>query len=373
MNRVVIIGGGVIGLFVAWELAQAGKQCLLLEQGALGRESSWAGGGILSPVYPWRYPPAVGRLARASALQYQELAERLNQQGDGDIGLLASGMLMLDPGEAEAVVQGELACEDPYEHIGRERLRQLAPALAPGFERALWLAQIHQVRNPRLCRALANAIRRLGVVVLEHTPVEAIVQRHGRVSGVRAGGRVIAADAVVLAAGAWSARLLPESSPVAQIRPIKGQMLLLQAPPGLIRQILVSDGRYLIPRADGLVLVGSTMEDVGFDKQVDAAVRDELLAHASGVVPALAQAQIVSHWSGLRPAVAEGIPLIGTHPDLEGLFVNSGHFRNGLCTAPASARLLADLMLGRTPDTDPAPYAVAAALDSAGGEEFRYG
>jgi glycine oxidase len=358
MNRVVIIGGGVIGLLVARELAQAGKQCLLLEQGAVGRESSWAGGGILSPVYPWRYPAAVGRLARASAGQYRQLAQELARVGDGDIGLLASGMLMLDADEADAVAQGQIACEDPHEHIGRERLRQLEKALAPRFETALRLAQIDQLRNPWLCQVLDRAVRRLGVEVLEQTPVDTLRRQHGRVLGVRAGGREIAADAVVVAAGAWSGRWLPDPLLAARIKPIKGQMLLLRAPPGLIRHILVSDGRYLIPRADGLILVGSTMEDVGFDKRVDPAVGDELFAHARAVVPALARAPIVGQWAGLRPGSPQGIPFIGAYPGLEGLFVNCGHFRNGLCTAPASARLLAELMLGRPPSLDPAPYAI---------------
>jgi glycine oxidase len=169
-----------------------------------------------------------------------------------------------------------------------------------------------------------------------------------------------AADSFIVCTGAWSGDLLAPLGLRPEISPVKGQMLLFRARPGVVRTIHLAADRYAIPRRDGRVLFGSTVEHAGFDKSTSEEARKELHAIAVARYPALAACEIENHWAGLRPGSPSGIPFIGPHPALANLYVNAGHFRNGIVLGPASARLAADLVLGRGPDVDPAPYAVDA-------------
>jgi glycine oxidase len=170
------------------------------------------------------------------------------------------------------------------------------------------------------------------------------------------------ADSVVVATGAWSGLGLGELATMPQIRPIRGQMLLFKLAPGDLDTILYRNGLYLIPRRDGHVLVGSTLEDAGFDKSTDDATRQRLHSEAAELLPLLKDVQPIQHWAGLRPGSPDNIPIIDRHPDFENVFVNIGHYRYGVTMAPASAELLIDLMEGNTPILDPAPYRWEAAL-----------
>jgi glycine oxidase len=220
------------------------------------------------------------------------------------------------------------------------------------------MADVAQVRNPRLVRAVRHAVVKQGGLIEEGCEVTELLVRGGRVAGVRTTRGDFSADVVVMAAGAWSGRLLAELAIRPEIRPVRGQMLLFRGPPGLVSRIILGPRHYVIPRRDGRVLVGSTMEEVGFDAGTTAAAKEELLAAAVGLVPALAACELERHWAGLRPGSPDGVPYIGEHPEVAGLYLNSGHFRNGVVMAPASARLLADLVLGRAPILDPAAYGV---------------
>ena len=145
------------------------------------------------------------------------------------------------------------------------------------------------------------------------------------------------------------------------VRPVKGQMIAYQAPPGLVQRVVLKDGRYVIPRSDGLLLVGSTLEEAGFDKATDEEALVSLKRSAENIIPALADCPVAHHWAGLRPGSPEGIPFIGALPDFPNVFINAGHYRNGLVLAPASTHLLVDQLLGRKPLMDPAPYQPTAA------------
>jgi glycine oxidase len=182
------------------------------------------------------------------------------------------------------------------------------------------------------------------------------------VSAVQAAGQRFEADSVVLAAGAWSGLALDGLAAVPHIRPIRGQMLLFRPEPGALDTVLFRNGLYLIPRRDGHVLVGSTLEDAGFDKATDDATRQRLHAEAAELLPALAGLQPLRHWAGLRPGSPDNIPVIDRHPDYDNVFVNAGHFRYGVTMAPASAELLVNLMEGAASALDPAPYRWQAAL-----------
>ena len=352
-----IVGGGVIGMMTALEVRASTSQTVhLYEKNTLGTEASWAGGGILSPLYPWRYPEAVNALAGVSAALYRQWSQGWQTRGLDDPQLLASGLLVLDE---DQVLVGKQWAENHQSAVSAPdglELSRIEPALVGGFSRALLFPEVDQIRNPRLRRTLHQALLGAGVQVHENAPVERVCTESGRVVGLSLLGRRVDVESVVLAAGSWSPELLDAGVARPPIRPVKGQMILLQAQPGQLRHIILYKGRYLIPRADGRILVGSTMEELGFDKTPTEAAARDLRAAAEEIVPSLKDCPMIAHWAGLRPGSPDGVPFIGRHPEIEGLYLNVGHFRNGLCTAPASARLLADLMLGREPILDPAPY-----------------
>jgi glycine oxidase len=172
----------------------------------------------------------------------------------------------------------------------------------------------------------------------------------------------IAGDQVVLTAGAWSGDLLKSLGLELPVEPVKGQMILYKCAADFLPSMVLAKGRYAIPRRDGHILIGSTLEHEGFDKTPTDTALESLKASAVELIPALADAEVVGHWAGLRPGSPEGIPYIGRVPGFDGLWLNCGHYRNGLVLAPASCQLFADVMLGRAPIIDPAPYAPAGRI-----------
>jgi len=354
----VVVGGGVIGLLSTYLLASAGQEVVLLEAGEAGREASWAGGGIVSPLYPWRYSPAVTALAHWSQDYYPQLGQTLLRQTGIDPEVYATGLYWLDlQDEDEALAWAERQGRALYP-VPMEQVRAAVPALGDGFSRAVFMPGVANVRNPRLLAALREALQRMpNVRVVEHSPVEALIQEGRRIVGVRTAEGEWRGEQVVMAAGAWSAELLAPLGIELPVKPMKGQMILYKCAEDFLPSMVLAKRRYAIPRRDGHILVGSTLEDVGFDKAPTEDALESLKATAVELLPALANAEVVKHWAGLRPGSPDGVPYIGAVSGFDGLWLNCGHFRNGLVLAPASCQLLADLMLGRKPSIDPAPYA----------------
>jgi glycine oxidase len=357
-EHVIIVGGGVIGLLTALNLALDVGHVTLIDRSALGQESSWAGGGIVSPLYPWRYGPAVTALAHWSQDFYPQLGQQLLARTGIDPEVQVTGLYWLDlDDQAEALAWAERE-RRPLRAVDISAVYDAVPVLGPGYARAIHRADVANVRNPRLVKSLRAALRALPNVTLkEHCEVLGFVRDGQRIQGVRTAEGALLGDRVVLTAGAWSGALLRELDIELPVEPVKGQMILYQCATDFLPSMVLAKGRYAIPRRDGHVLVGSTLEHEGFDKTPTENALASLQASAIELLPALARATPVRHWAGLRPGSPEGIPFIGPVDGHEGLWLNCGHYRNGLVLAPASCQLFADLLLNRTPIIDPTPYA----------------
>jgi glycine oxidase len=353
----MIIGGGVIGLMTARELARAGAEVVLVEMGSTGRESSWAGGGILSPLYPWRYRGAVTALASWSQRAYPEFCEELFDETGVDPEYNRSGTMILDPEAPDLALNWAATEQVAMQLIGRTEIADKEPGLAFETDAGLWMPEIAQIRNPRLTKALHASINKR-IAIREREEVLDLRVEEGRVRGVKTTAGSIDADHVIVCTGAWTAQLLEKLGRKPDIRPVRGQMILFFAKPGQIRHVTLCRERYVIPRKDGRVLIGSTLEEAGFEKRTTAEAKEELYRIAIEMFPLLKRTPIEDHWAGLRPGSPSGVPYIGPYPGVEGLYINAGHFRNGLVTGPASARLITDIVLERDPILPPSAYAL---------------
>lgn len=361
--RCICIGAGVIGLLSAFKLAAKGFQVTLLERQHAGREASWAGGGIVSPLYPWRYGPAVSALAHWSQDFYPQLSAELLAMTGIDPELHRTGLYWLDLDDEEAALSWAAREQRPLRKVDVQQVFQTVPALGRSFTRAIYLEGVANVRNPRLTQALRAALLGMANVELrEYCEVTGFLRQGDAVVGVRTQDAELYADRVLVAAGAWSGNLLAELGLQVPVEPVRGQMILYKCAPDFLTSMVLAKGRYAIPRRDGHVLVGSTLEHVGFDKTTTEDALESLKASAAQLVPALEHAQVVAHWAGLRPGSPDGVPYIGEVPGLPGLWLNCGHYRNGLVLAPASCQLLVDLMTGATPAIAAAPYSPAGRL-----------
>lgn len=341
-----IIGGGVAGLSTAYALLRQGHRVTLADYGHPG-QSSWAGAGILCPLLPWDYDEAVNRLALGGMQAWAGQAAEVARLSGIDPEYWACGMTVKTGSASKAALDWCRAHEFP------------AAGRADG---EIWLPAVGQVRNPRLTAALAGAVTALGGVILPGCEITGVRQAGGKALAALAGKLEYMADVFVWAGGAWAGQSLGQMAPVPNVRPVRGQMLLYAPGSHALEHILYRDGLYLVPRRDGHLLAGSTVEDAGFDAETTPASLQSLHEAACRLLPELRAHRPIRSWAGLRPGSPDNIPTIDRHPDYENVWVNTGHYRYGVTMAPASSRLLVELMLGASPHIDPAPYSWQSGL-----------
>jgi glycine oxidase len=345
---VLILGGGVIGLTVAYSLARENIRVEIVDRDDFGQEASWAGAGIIPPGNPASARTPFDRLRALSSEAFPALSRELRERTGIDNGYLRCGGLVIPEDHEDADDQewrGEgIRCEE----LTASEVRLLEPNLAAGSGRALHLPDTAQLRNPRHVKALVAGCASLGVRLRPGCPAVGLVCGD-QVTGVTTIEGRLTAGHYVIASGAWSDSLLGQVGWRPGIRPVRGQIALLNTGAPLIRRVLMHGKRYVVPRPDGRVLVGATEEDVGFDKRTTAAAIRDLLDFAISLVPGLADAPLERSWAGLRPGSPDGLPFLGRVPGVANLFVAAGHFRAGIQLSPGTATLMTELILGRPP------------------------
>jgi len=358
---ITIIGGGIIGLLTAREFINTGATVTVIEKNELGQESSWAGGGILLPLYPWRQPDAITRLVLQSLKLYPALTSQLAAETLIDPEWNPCGLLLVKNPDVTAAVQW---C-DSNNILYRPASVDFFNMLNTAPDQPLWLPEIAQARNPRLVKSLKQDLINKGVTLKEHCELKAITVTKNRITAIDTASGQFAVNQLIIAAGAWTGQLFQQLlSPIIgdapKIAPMKGQMLLFDAQPETLSYMVLDGDQYLIPRRDGKILAGSTVEQDDFNKTTTAEARDRLNAFAVNLLPPLKDFPVIKHWAGLRPGTEHGIPYIDKHPELDNLYINAGHFRNGLAMGPASAQLMADLVLQRETQVAPEPYRLSS-------------
>lgn len=357
MSDVIVVGGGVIGLSIAWELSGHGAQVRILEQGRTGREASWAGAGFLPPGSLEHALTPESKLRAFSHSLWDSWSDDLIAQTGIDNGYRVCGGLTLAFNDALEPDFDRWQSEGiEVERLDATDVKSIEPAVSSDIVDAFRLPQLAQVRNPRHLKALRSACLQSGVEILEGAAVVGWENAGTRITAARTHSERYEAAQFVIASGAWSTGLLREAGSTAAVDPVRGQIALLNVSDLPFSHVLEVGDRYLVPRPDGRILIGSTEEHVGFVKQNTAGAIADLLQFASSVVPELSEADLERCWSGLRPRPNRRLPLIGPVGEAPNLVVATGHFRSGLQMSPGTAVLIRELLSGQETSISVEPF-----------------
>jgi glycine oxidase len=360
-SDIIIVGGGVIGLSIAYVLAREGVRATLLDRREFGREASWAGAGLIPPhTERLTIHPTVD-LRSWSAVLYPEWSAALAEETGIDNGYRRTGGVDVARTSREdqelRTAAGRWRVEGiVYERMAPRDFARVEPALSPELLSAYFLPDRAQIRNPRHLKALVRSANLRGVGLRPGVEVLGFDVDGGRVTAVRTAEGLLPCGVAVVAAGPWSAALLEGVGVRVPTPPVKGEIVLLRSDRTLLRRVVEHGKNYLVPRDDGRILVGATEEDVGFDVRPTPAGLRDLLDEALRLCPSLAGAEVERSWAGLRPGSIDTKPYLGHAPGFSNLIVATGHKRSGLQLAPATAEVIADLALGRPPRIDLTPF-----------------
>lgn len=329
-SDLIIVGGGIIGLYSAFVLAKRGVKITLLDKGNFGRESSWAAGGILTTLLPWNYDKRISQFTVNAIQSYKELSELLLERTAIDIELWKCGLLVKNEKIFE---EAKLWCtQNNFQSVTDINSRDIS------------LPDVYQLRPPLLLRALTEYLNQAGINLMSNTDVLSLQIDNSKVVGVNTSQGLIESEHVVWATGAWASKLSSSDNllNLPSVTPVLGQMIAMSGKGINLNTILFHHGHYLIPRKDGMILAGSTLEHVGYNKKTTDNARQDLWKKSLRLMPELEKANITHHWAGLRPGSSDNLPTVGAHPTIKGLHMNVGHFRYGLLMAPHCAELISD-------------------------------
>lgn len=354
----LIIGGGVVGLGVGWKLAQQGETVTLLERGETGREASWAAAGLLAPATEVHFQEDRNLgLGLESMRLYGDFVAELEgftgQKVDYQTqGALSVALTADEAADLKALYEYQRERGLPVQWLTPEAARELEPGLSGFVTAAVFCGMDHQIDARLLVAALKAAYLKAGGVLFEHTEVTDIEVREGGFAGVKAGGREFRAGKLLIAAGSWSGLLpgLPEEVRP-PVRPVKGQLFAVRSPgPEFLRHLVRTAKLYIGPKGDGRIVVGATVEEMGFNRDITAGGQYSLLRAAWETLPGIYELPIVETWCGFRPGSRDNSPILG-ESKIRGVFLATGHYRNGILFAPVTAMYMSRLMLnGEVPE-----------------------
>lgn len=350
--EVLIIGGGVIGLSIARELHKKGaRRIVLVEKGVCGEESSWAAAGMLGPQAEADAGGAYFEMMLSSRDLYPALAAELEDETGVDVELDRAGTLYLafsddDIHRLRSRFEWQTKAGLPVELLSADEARRAEPFASPDIRETLFFPSDWQIENRKLLAALRRYAELNDIQIVENTTAERIIVENGLVTGVETPGGNITAGQTVLATGAWTSLIkLGQSEFPVTVEPVRGQIIAFQTAKRLFDHVVYSRSGYIVPRADGRILAGSTSENVGFDKTLTDSAALALREMASEIAPNIAGLTIADHWSGLRPCASDGLPVLGSIAGADRLTIATAHYRNGILLAPLTARIVAEKLI----------------------------
>jgi len=363
--KVLVIGGGIIGSSIAWRLAREGASVTVLERGRLGQEASWAAAGLIAPQAEAQGAGHFFDLCLRARDAFRQVSARLIDDGGidpeyGDFGILYLALDRTEQAELEERARWQRSAGGAVEELTPDEARELEPAISRETVFALYMPEDRPLDNRKLTQAYASAAVRSGAIFSEGVSADAIVTAGGRACGLRLhGGTILEADRVVVAAGSWSDAIRGLEGDQIAIHPVRGQIICFEGRPGLIGPPVFSQRGYLVPRRDGRLLAGSTMEYAGYNRTVTMAGIEKIVGGAIAMVPALADVSFREAWAGLRPATQDLLPVLGPSPSTPNVIYATGHFRSGILLSALTGEVVADLVAGRVPSIDLAPFSPA--------------
>ena len=366
MMDVNIVGGGVIGLSIAYELVNQGLSVAIYDRGPLGKEASWAGAGMLPPAdFKAAKTPRI-QLRAASKMLWSDWSSRLQEESGIDNGFINCGGFQVTLGDDQSGWQETVSewgqSGALVEEIEQNSLQDRVPFLSPRVQAAFYLPEMSQVRNPRHLKSLLVACANKGVQLNPGAPVTGFEIDGSKITGIRTPSGIQRAGRTIIAGGAWSPEVLHGLGIDCKVDPVQGQIVLLSMNRLPFRHIIECGKRYLVPRSDGKILIGSTESNVGFNKENTAEGVGGLIQFAESLVPCLKTATFERAWAGLRPRSIDGLPYLGRVGEYENILIATGHYRDGLQLSPITARLIRQLICDEETDLPLEPFACSRGI-----------
>lgn len=363
--KAIVIGGGIIGCSVAWRLAAEGVATTVLERGRVGQEASWAAAGMIAPQAEAEGPGPFFDFCMKARDAFDGIVDRLVRDGGVDPEYDRAGILYValdadERAQLERRARWQRSVAATLEELSGAEARRVEPMLSPETVYAIHMPTNRRTDNRKLTQAYAAAARKAAAEFVEGARVEGLALRGERAIGVLMdGGSTLEADVVVNAAGAWAGEIRGLEADRVKLHPVRGQILCFEVAPGTIGPALFSLRGYVVPRRDGRLLAGSTMEEAGYNKSVTLAGLDKIARGAAAIVPTLGAAAFREAWAGLRPATRDLMPVLGFSPSVSNVLWAAGHFRSGILLSAITGEIIADLVQGRRPAVELGAFSAA--------------